>query len=204
MKQEKKHWENIYQTKQPAEVSWTEEVPYTSLSLIHSFHLPKTARIIDVGGGDAKLVDFLLSENFQDITVLDISSKALERAKQRLGNGAAKVNWIEEDITEFEPATTFDLWHDRAAFHFLCTTEQISKYLSVARKFIRQSGYCVIGTFSENGPENCSGLPVRRYSDKTLAEEFSTGFEKLACVREDHITPFHTKQNFLFCSFKRK
>src|ERR1700724_2993126 len=110
MNQDKKHWENIYQTKLPAEVSWTEKVPQTSLTFIHSFHLPKSARIIDVGGGDAKLVDFLLNENFQDITVLDISGKALERARQRLGSNATKVKWIEKDITEFAPDTAFDLW----------------------------------------------------------------------------------------------
>jgi ubiquinone/menaquinone biosynthesis C-methylase UbiE len=204
MKQDKKHWENIYQTKLPAEVSWTEEVPQTSLTFIHSFHLPKTARIIDVGGGDAKLVDFLLNENFQDVTVLDISGKALERTKLRLGSNATKVKWIEKDITEFAPDTTFDLWHDRAAFHFMSSTEQITKYLSVARKAIKPDGYLVIGTFSENGPEKCSGLPVHRYSAQTLADELSAGFKKLKCVTEDHITPFETKQNFLFCSFKRK
>jgi ubiquinone/menaquinone biosynthesis C-methylase UbiE len=204
MKQDKKHWENIYQTKLPAEVSWTEEVPQTSLTFIHSFHLPKTARIIDVGGGDAKLVDFLLNENFQDITVLDISGKALERAKQRLGSNATKVKWIEKDVIEFAPDTAFDLWHDRAAFHFMSTNEQITKYLSIVRKVIKPEGYLVIGTFSEKGPEKCSGLPVRRYSDQTLAKELSIGFKKLKCVTEDHITPFHTKQNFLFCSFRRK
>jgi len=203
VEQGKKHWENIYKTKQPAELSWTEQVPKTSLAFIHSFHLPKTARIIDVGGGDAKLVDFLLGENFQDITVLDISGEALHRARQRLGSNAAKVKWIEEDILEFEPDTTFDLWHDRATFHFLGTSEQTTKYLSIARKSVKQAGYCVIGTFSEEGPEKCSGLPVRRYNDQTLADELSTGFDKLNCVTEDHITPFHTKQNFLFCSFKR-
>jgi ubiquinone/menaquinone biosynthesis C-methylase UbiE len=165
--------------------------------------LPKSARIIDVGGGDAKLVDFLLNENFKDITVLDISGKALERARQRLGSNASKVKWIEKDITDFVPDTTFDLWHDRAAFHFMSTTEQVRKYLSIARKAIKPDGYLVIGTFSENGPENCSGLTVHRYSAETLADELSTGFKKLKCVTEDHITPFDTKQNFLFCSFKR-
>src|ERR1700730_405368 len=119
MQPDKNHWDKIYRTKRPEQVSWTEEVPRVSLEFIHNFHLPKTARIIDIGGGDAKLVDFLLNENFQDITVLDISGKALERARQRLGNNAAKVKWIEKDITEFAPDTTFDLWHDRAAFHFL-------------------------------------------------------------------------------------
>ena len=135
--------------------------------------------------------------------MLDISGKALERARQRLGSNATKVKWIEKDITEFAPDTAFDLWHDRAAFHFISTAEQARKYLSIARKAIKPDGYLVIGTFSENGPEKCSGLPVRRYSDQTLAKELSIGFKKLKCITEDHITPFHTKQNFLFCSFKR-
>jgi SAM-dependent methyltransferase len=203
MDQDKMHWENIYRTKNSVEVSWTQEVPQTSLAFIHNFHLPKTASIIDIGGGDAKLVDYLLIEGFQNITVLDISGKALERARQRLGSNAAKVKWIEKDITDFEPDTTFDLWHDRAAFHFLLSSEQISKYLSIARKAVKPSGYCVIGTFSEIGPDKCSGLSVRRYGEQALAEEFSNGFEKITCVTEDHITPFHTRQNFLFCSFKR-
>jgi hypothetical protein len=203
MQPDKNHWDKIYRTKRPEQVSWTEEVPWVSLEFIHNFHLPKTARIIDIGGGDAKLVDFLLSENFQDITVLDISGKALERARQRLGSNATKVKWIERDIIEFAPDTAFDLWHDRATFHFLTTDEQITKYLTIAKLSVRQSGYAVIGTFSSNGPERCSGLPVRQYSEQALAGELSNGFEKLKCITEDHITPFHTKQNFLFCSFRR-
>jgi 2-polyprenyl-3-methyl-5-hydroxy-6-metoxy-1,4-benzoquinol methylase len=200
---DKKHWENIYRTKNSAELSWTQEVPQTSLAFIHNFHLPKTASIIDIGGGDAKLVDFLLIEGFQNITVLDISGEALDRARQRLGSNAAKVKWIEKDITDFEPDSAFDIWHDRAAFHFLYSSEQISKYLSIARKAIKPSGYCVIGTFSKTGPDKCSGMSVRRYGAQALVEEFSNGFEKITCVTEDHITPFHTRQNFLFCSFKR-
>ena len=203
MEQDKNHWENIYRTKHPDPIRWTQDVPSASLDFIHGFQLTKTAKIIDIGGGDSKLVDFLLKEQFEDITVLDISGEALEKARHRLGSRADKVKWVEQDITEFEPATSFDLWHDRAAFHFLTTREQVKKYLSVARTGIKEAGYAVIGTFSIDGPEKCSGLPVRRYDEQDLTSELSDGFKKIRCITEDHITPFQTKQNFLFCSFRR-
>jgi len=197
------HWDNIYRTKQPEEVSWTQEIPATSLVFIHGFGLPKTAKIIDIGGGDSRLVDFLLDEGFEDITVLDISGQALDRARQRLGRRADRVTWVEQDITEYRPAGAFDLWHDRAAFHFLTTGEQITTYLSIARDGIKAGGYAVVGTFSDQGPDRCSGLPVRRYDERLLTNELSRGFDKIRCVTEDHITPFDSKQHFLFCSFKR-
>ena len=203
METQKDHWEKVYGSKQPNEVSWTQEVPKTSLDFIGSFKLPKTAHIIDIGGGDSKLVDFLLAEGFENITVLDISAHALEKAKKRLGEKASKVNWVETDITAFEPSERFDVWHDRATFHFLTTEEQVVKYLSAARHGVKQGGYSVIGTFSDNGPEKCSGLPVKQYTEETLASELQTGFEKIKCVNEDHVTPFNTVQNFLFCSFRR-
>lgn len=203
MEQRKNHWENIYRTKQPEEVSWTQEVPATSLDFIHGFQLPKTARIIDIGGGESRLVDFLLDEEFEDVTVLDISGEALENARQRLGSRAAKVKWVQQDIMEFEPATSFDLWHDRATFHFLTTEEQITTYLSIARHSLKTNGYTVIGTFSDKGPDKCSGLPIRQYTEDALTRQLNNGFQKLKCLTEDHITPFNTRQNFLFCSFKR-
>lgn len=199
----KDHWEKIYETKQPNEVSWTQKFPKTSLDFIHSFNLPKSARIIDIGGGDSKLVDFLLAEGFEHITVLDISSKALERGKKRLGESANKVKWIASDITEFSPDTNYDLWYDRATFHFLTADGQIIKYLSTARKAVKPAGYVIIGTFSTNGPKRCSGLDVKQYSEETLTEQLNKGFEKIRCITEDHTTPFNTTQNFLFCSFKR-
>jgi 2-polyprenyl-3-methyl-5-hydroxy-6-metoxy-1,4-benzoquinol methylase len=197
----KKHWETVYETKSPNEVSWTQEIPKTSLDFIKSLGLSKTAKIIDIGGGDSKLVDFLIEEGFENISVLDISKKALEKAKIRLGDKAQKVNWIISDITEFVPNTTYDVWHDRATFHFLTTPEQISKYIETARKSI--TGYLIIGTFSENGPKKCSGLDIKQYNEITLTDELKTGFEKISCVTEDHKTPFETTQNFLFCSFKK-
>ncbi|WP_139959988.1 class I SAM-dependent methyltransferase [Flavicella sediminum] len=198
----KKHWETVYETKNPDQVSWTQERPKTSLEFIHSFGLKKTAKIIDIGGGDSKLVDYLLDEGFENVSVLDISSKSLEKAKNRLGEKANKVNWIVSDITEFEPNMTFDVWHDRATFHFLTTPDQIKKYMKTARKSV--SGFLTIGTFSQNGPKKCSGLEIKQYNEEELTAELKDGFDKIKCVTEDHLTPFDTTQNFLFCSFKRQ
>lgn len=197
----KNYWETIYESKRPDEVSWTQEIPKTSLDFIHSFELDKSAKIIDIGGGDGKLVDYLLDEGFENITVLDISAKALEKAKKRLGNKAVKVNWIVSDITEFKPQTTYDVWHDRATFHFLTKTEQVDKYISTAQ--IAATGFLIIGTFSENGPTKCSGLEIKQYNDETLTSIFKDGFDKIACRKVNHTTPSGSMQNFLFCSFKR-
>jgi 2-polyprenyl-3-methyl-5-hydroxy-6-metoxy-1,4-benzoquinol methylase len=202
IKSQKEHWEKVYLAKQPNEVSWTQEIPKASLELIHSFDLPKTSRIIDVGGGDSRLVDHLLDKGFIDITVLDISANAIERAKKRLGNKSQKVKWIVTDITAFEPATNFDLWHDRATFHFLTTSEQVAKYADIAKSCV--NGYLIISTFSKSGPKKCSGLDVKQYSEENLTDEFKNEFEKIRCFTEDHVTPFNTIQNFIFCSFKRR
>ena len=198
----KKHWETVYETKNPDQVSWTQEIPKTSLDFIHSFGLKKTSKIIDIGGGDSKFVDYLLDEGFENITVLDISSKSLEKAKKRLGEKANKVNWIVSDISEFKPNMTFDVWHDRATFHFLTTTDQVKKYMKTARKSV--NGFLTIGTFSKNGPKKCSGLDIKQYNENELILELKEGFKKIKCVTEDHLTPFDTTQNFLFCSFKRQ
>jgi hypothetical protein len=199
-KEKKSHWENVYKTKQSSEVSWTQEVPVASLEFIRNFQLPKSSPIIDIGGGDSRLVDFLLEDGYTDITVLDISSAALERAKARLGDESNKVQWIVSDITELKPIKQYKVWHDRATFHFLTSPEQIQLYLAIARKTI--NGYLTIGTFSESGPQKCSGLDIKQYSESDLENTFFEGFRKLKCVNEDHITPFETKQNFTFCSFK--
>ncbi|GAA3584935.1 class I SAM-dependent methyltransferase [Snuella lapsa] len=198
----KKHWETVYKTKNPEQVSWTQETPKTSLEFIHSFGLDKTAKIIDIGGGDSKLVDCLIDEGYENITVLDISAKSLEKAKKRLGNKADKVNWIVSDISEFKPKMTYDVWHDRATFHFLTTNNEIKKYVDTARKYV--NGFLTIGAFSENGPKKCSGLDIKQYSEHELTSELENSFVKIKCVTEDHITPFDTKQNFLFCSFKKQ
>ena len=202
MKENKKaHWEKVYQTNTLDKVSWTQPVPQTSLDFIHSFHLSKTSKIIDIGGGDSKLVDYLLEEGFEDITVLDISGAALEKAKTRLGSKSSQVKWIVSDITVFKPEEFYDLWHDRATFHFLTEENQIATYLDIAGKAI--TNYLVIGTFLKNGPEKCSGLPVKQYSEIQLQNQLKKDFTKIRCINEDHVTPFHTTQNFLFCSFKK-
>jgi cyclopropane fatty-acyl-phospholipid synthase-like methyltransferase len=202
MKDEQKaHWERVYATKQAHEVSWTQAVPQTSLDFIHSFDIRKTAKIIDIGGGDSHLVDFLLAEGYANITVLDISENALSRAKERLGEQAENVTWIVSDITNFNPTTRYDVWHDRATFHFLTEEKQIKYYQNLTAKAVK--GYLTIGTFSENGPEKCSGLTIKQYDERTLATVLSTRFDKIKCINEDHITPFGTQQNFTFCSFKK-
>lgn len=197
----KDHWEKVYETKQPNEVSWTQEKPAISLDFIKETNLGKSAKIIDIGGGDSKLADFLLEEGYENITVLDISSKALERAKKRLGENADKVNWIVSDITEFKPETTYDIWHDRATFHFLTTPEQINTYVEITQKYV--NNYMIIGTFSENGPKKCSGLDITQYSEAAMENRFSNSFKKLKCVIADHTTPFETIQNFIFCIFEK-
>lgn len=197
-----KHWETIYALRQPGELSWTEERPQTSLYFIHSLNLAKTAKIIDIGGGDSRLVDCLLEEGFRDVTVLDISAKSLERAKKRLGNKARKVKWVVSGILDYDTDTTYDLWHDRATFHFLTAGDQIKQYITAARRMV--AGFLILGTFSQKGPARCSGLKVKQYGETELQDQLANGFEKIRCITTNHITPFHTKQNFLFCSFRKK
>ncbi|MFV0162357.1 class I SAM-dependent methyltransferase [Empedobacter stercoris] len=192
----------MYDVKTPQEVSWTQEKPETSLNFIQSFSVDKTAKIIDVGGGESKLVDFLLEEGYENISVLDISANALEKAKKRLGDRAKKVNWIVADITEFEPTEQYDVWHDRAVFHFLTEDNDIKKYQDLVSKAVK--GKMVIGTFSTNGPLKCSGLEIKQNDEISLTSTFAADFEKIECFTIDHITPFDTIQNFIFCSFNKK
>ncbi|MFC7348188.1 class I SAM-dependent methyltransferase [Chryseobacterium zhengzhouense] len=198
----KNHWENVYETKNPDEVSWTQKIPQTSLDLIEEASKDKSSKIIDIGGGDSNLTDFLLEKGFENLSVLDISAKALEKAKERLGNQAENVEWIATNITEFEPQITYDIWHDRAAFHFLTTEEEIQKYVEIVKNVV--SDTLIIGTFSVNGPQKCSGLPIVQYDEDRLKAIFSESFELVKSFTEDHITPFNTVQNFIFCQFKKK
>jgi 2-polyprenyl-3-methyl-5-hydroxy-6-metoxy-1,4-benzoquinol methylase len=198
------HWDKIYQHKTPDQRSWTQDVPYSSLAFIDALRLPLDARIIDIGGGESTLVYFLLEKGYQNITVLDISEEAIRHMKDQLGEKAILVNWIVSDIVDFVPPQPYDLWHDRATFHFLTTPSLISAYLDHARSAIPIGGHMVIGTFSKNGPDKCSGLPVRQYSEEMLTLELKDGFKKTKCITEDHQTPFQTTQHFLFCSFERE
>lgn len=198
----KSHWETIYTTKTPEQVSWTQEVPITSLEFIQNLNLSKESPIIDVGGGDSKLVDHLLDLGYQNITVLDISEAALNRSKKRLGLRANKVQWIVSDVLDFVPKQSYAFWHDRAAFHFLTTENEIEKYLSIISKVVKQA--VVIGTFSTNGPTKCSGLEIQQYNSDLMENLFKTiDFFKVNCRTENHTTPSGGSQNFLFCSFQK-
>jgi 2-polyprenyl-3-methyl-5-hydroxy-6-metoxy-1,4-benzoquinol methylase len=203
MDERKLHWDKIYLSKTPDQVSWTQRVPQTSLDFIHSFQLPKDAAIIDVGGGDSKLVDFLLDEGYTNITVLDISTEAIKKTQVRLGERASNVKWINSEVTEFRPSQKYDVWHDRATFHFLTTTEQIEKYVALAARAVNPGGFMAIGTFSHEGPTKCSGLEIKQYSEQELVKTLAYYFRKIRCINEDHFTPFNTTQNFLFCSFEK-
>lgn len=201
---EKEHWENIYRSKSEDEVSWFQPYPKTSIEFIELFKLPVTANIIDIGGGDSHFVDALLEKGYQNIWVLDISEKAIERARKRLGDKSSKVHWVVSDITDFEPPVQFDFWHDRAAFHFITTEDKIYKYVSIAEDAIKKDGYLILGTFSEKGPSKCSGLEIKQYSEASMSARFEIAFDRIKCIEVNHTTPFNTIQNFVFCSFKRK
>jgi ubiquinone/menaquinone biosynthesis C-methylase UbiE len=199
----KKHWENIYSTKELENCSWFQPKPLTSLSLIEASGIPKTARIIDIGGGDSFLADSLLERGFSDITVMDISEAALNRAKQRLGSNSDKIKWLMADAANFSAPEKYELWHDRAAFHFLTDMKDVQKYIASAEKSIIPGGTLIIGTFSETGPQKCSGIDIKQYSAEDLKRTFHPGFTPIQCINIDHPTPFNTSQNFNFCSFRK-
>lgn len=196
------HWDRVYETKLLSEVSWTQKKPEISLRLIANCNLPKTTKIIDIGGGDSTLVDCLLELGYTDVTVLDISEKAIEKAKIRLGQLAIKVKWIVSDITEFQPTEKYTIWHDRATFHFLKEENQIEKYRLLTQNYV--SNYLIMASFSDNGPLKCSGLEIQQYSILELEKTFDSDFQKVEGFYEDHETPFETIQNFVFCRFKKK
>jgi len=172
--------------------------------LIKELNLPLSAHIIDIGGGESRLVDVLLDLGYTNITVLDISEKALKKSKNRLGEKSKLVKWVVTDITEFNPTEKYDLGHDRAAFHFLTAEENVKKYALIAERAINQDGFLIMGTFSDKGPTKCSGLEINQYTDKTLKSIFERFFELNNFKYLDHSTPFNTVQNFLFCTFQRK
>ncbi len=204
MDNKKQHWETVFTTKATNELSWCQEYPKTSIEFLELFGLPLTANIIDIGGGDSNLVDALLEKGYTNIWVLDISAAALERAKERLGNKANLIHWVVTDITTFIPLVQFDFWHDRAAFHFLTNDDAINKYVAIAEQGVSNKGYLVLGTFSENGPDKCSGLQIQQYNEASMSARFEIAFNCIKCITENHVTPFNTVQNFLFCSFQKK
>lgn len=197
------HWDQVYSTKALEQSSWYQPRPSISLGFIQQFSIAKDAAIIDVGGGDSLLVDHLLDLGYQNISVLDISSKALERAQNRLGERAQAVKWILADASKFEPTEQYDFWHDRAAFHFLTTAADIQRYAQTAAKAIKPGGFLVIGTFSEQGPKKCSGLEIKQYSEQNLVQVFDNQFKKIHCQQVDHLTPTQAIQEFSFCAFQK-
>jgi 2-polyprenyl-3-methyl-5-hydroxy-6-metoxy-1,4-benzoquinol methylase len=199
------HWENIYETKQMNDVSWFQATPTTSLAIIEGLGLSADAAIIDVGGGDSFLVDNLLEHGFENISIVDISKRALERAQKRLGEErAAKITWLEGDIASFTPPAQYDCWHDRAAFHFLVEDSDIQHYAQMVAAHIKPDGYLVVATFAEDGPMKCSGLAIRQYSEDSLTELFSENFELVNSMAVTHITPFETEQRFIFVVMQKK
>lgn len=196
----KEHWEQIYSTKPADSVSWFQEHAQLSLDLIHHIGLGRDAALIDVGGGASTLVDDLLAEAYSDVSVLDLSSAALAVARQRLGSQGARVNWLEGDVTTFRfPLHHFDLWHDRAVFHFLTDPAERHAYVRQVMHAVRPGGHVIVATFAADGPEKCSGLPVVRYQPESLHREFGDDFLLVEHQKEAHHTPFGTDQQFVYC-----
>ncbi|WP_275546076.1 class I SAM-dependent methyltransferase [Pseudomonas sp. Marseille-Q0931] len=196
----KDHWQQVYTSKAADSVSWYQPHISVSLELIRRTGVSTEASIIDVGGGASTLVDDLLAAGFDRVAVLDISDAGLEVARQRLGECASEVSWIEADITTVQlPEQEYDVWHDRAVFHFLTTEQARRQYLQAVRRSVKPGGFVIIGTFAEDGPEHCSGLPVQRYSAESLYGEFGASFELLGRASEDHQTPAGSIQKFLYC-----
>lgn len=200
----KKHWDNIYKKKQPDKLSWYEEYPVVSFDMIDATGVGPDAKIIDVGGGTSSLADHLLYNGYQRITVLDISPSAIERAKERLRDKANNVKWIEADITDVRLTEDYDVWHDRAVFHFLTDAQDRKRYINSVKQSLKPGGHLILATFSIEGPLKCSGLEVVRYSPQTLHKEFGSDFFTLIeSVGIEHITPANDKQKFVFCRFKK-
>ena len=197
------HWQNVYATKAENEVSWYQATPAPSLDLIAATGLSKDASIIDVGGGASRLVDSLLDRGFHRMTILDLSASALEEAKKRLGRRADGIEWIVVDITIWEPASGYNLWHDRAAFHFLTEPSDRDAYVVRLKKAVRPGGHVIIATFAPDGPERCSGLPIVRYGPEALARTLGPDFELVESRRHDHVTPGGNTQRFQFSRFLR-
>lgn len=203
MSTKKEHWEKVFSTKQENEVSWYQPKPQTSIDFFIENNIPKDAKVIDIGGGDSYLIDNLIELGYENLFLLDISENAIQRIKSRLGTKAENVTFIVADILDFQPETKFDVWHDRASFHFLTAENDINDYQQLVANSIVFNGFLFLGTFSENGPLKCSGLEITQYSEAKFETIFGSDFEKINCFTENHPTPFDTFQNFIFCTFKK-
>ena len=203
--QSRDHWNRVYTTKTPTGVSWFQEHALQSMALIHQAGLSKDAAIIDVGGGASTLVDDLVAEHYRNVTVLDLSYAALAAAQTRLAERAGDVTWIAGDITQVElPVRAYDVWHDRAVFHFLTSQEDRDAYVRAVLRAVRPGGIVIVATFAEDGPDHCSGLPVMRYSADTLHAEFGAPFTLLRQEREEHHTPGGATQKFIYCMCRKE
>lgn len=199
----KEHWNQVYQTKTPDDVSWFQTRPASSLKLVEAAGIGKDEGIIDVGGGASILVDFLLDAGFTKLAVLDISAAALEHAKQRLGARAGSVEWVEADVTGFNPSRRFNLWHDRAVFHFLTDKADRQKYVQTLKRTLTPDGHVIIATFAIDGPVKCSGLDVAGHDARSICAELGAGFQLMEQVDETHVTPWSTEQKFSYFRFAR-
>ena len=197
----KKHWENIYQKKEIDGVSWYQKVPTESLQLIKKYSISNSDKIIDIGCGKSFLADNLLELNYTDISLVDISSNALKEVKDRLQNKS--LNFIETDILNFNSNDKYDIWHDRAVFHFITNPEGIEKYISLCNKYINNHGILIIGAFAEDGPLKCSGLEIKRYSVDKISGLFKETFKLVESFKMLHKTPFDTEQSFSFCVLRK-
>jgi trans-aconitate methyltransferase len=197
------HWESVYASKGENQVSWFQETPALSLELIGLAGAVPGSGIIDIGGGASRLVDCLVSRGYEDLTVLDLSAAALAAARSRMGEKAGRVTWVAADVTLWEPPRTYDVWHDRAAFHFLGEREDQAAYVVRLRRALRPGGHAIIGTFAPDGPERCSGLLVSRYDAASLAATLGRGFELIDTRRHEHVTPWGAMQKFQFSTFQR-
>jgi len=198
------HWENVYTTKGENEVSWFQQSPAPSLELIVQVGAVSNSAIIDIGGGASRLVDHLVDQGFADVTVLDLSSAALETARARLGARAGRVHWLVADATIWEPVKRYDIWHDRAAFHFLTDEKDRAAYIERLTRGLKAGGHAIIATFALDGPEKCSGLPVARYDAASLAQTLGPGFRPVHTQRHEHATPWGSHQVFQFSVFRRE
>ncbi|MCG9890896.1 MAG: class I SAM-dependent methyltransferase [Thermosynechococcaceae cyanobacterium MS004] len=194
------YWEAVYEAKDSTEVSWFQEHPEISLQFIERTGVDNSVQVIDVGGGASTLVDDLLDRGYRNITVLDISSAALQVAQERLGSRANAVTWLEADITQVElPYKFYDVWHDRAVFHFLTRAADRQKYVEAVMHSVKEGGHVIVATFGVDGPSRCSGLEVVRYSPDSLHDEFGNNFDLVDSTSESHKTPFGTEQKFIYC-----
>ena len=200
----KKHWNRVYEKNLPNEVGWYQDYPIMSLKLIAITEVGADGSIIDIGGGTSKLPGILLDQGYKRLTVLDISGKSIEKAKIQLAENSNRITWIEADVTKFNFKEKFDVWHDRAVFHFLTEVEGRKGYINSLNQALRLNGHLVIGTFGLDAPPKCSGLPVVRYEPKTLHHELGNNFDLAETFFEDHVTPSGVRQKFIFCRFIKR